>query len=131
MKNLLIISMLFACSIVMGQTSNSAAIIGNPIRKGNILIAQKDFPQKMNWSVASSACAGLGDGWRLPTKDELMKQLYNNRLKIGGFAHDAYWSSTEAELDSNVAWFQDFFGGKQNAVLKNNATFSVRAVKSL
>ena len=40
------------------------------------------------------ACAALGGGWRLPTKDEL-NILYENKDKIGGFASNNYWSSTE------------------------------------
>ncbi|MFH1224133.1 MAG: DUF1566 domain-containing protein [Pseudomonadota bacterium] len=52
--------------------------------------------------VATDYAAGLarshnGGGyhdWYLPSKDELNK-LYLNRVKIGGFALDTYWSSSE------------------------------------
>ena len=36
---------------------------------------------EMNWDDAMKACADLGDGWRLPTKDEL-NLLYENRIKL-------------------------------------------------
>ena len=51
----------------------------------------------MTWEDAKKACAALGDGWRLPTKDEL-NILYENKDKIGGLIHQLrspYWSSTE------------------------------------
>jgi len=85
MKKLLIIPMLFMCSMVIGQTYNSDSIIGKPIRIRNLEVAQNDFPKEMTWYDAKKACTDLGNGWRLPTKDEL-NLLYINKDKIGGFA---------------------------------------------
>jgi hypothetical protein len=63
------------------------------------------------WKDAKKACADLGDGWRLPTKDEL-NILYENRYKIGGFGSSGgYWSSTAVGNDD--AWLQDFSTGYQ------------------
>ena len=39
----------------------------------------------MSWDEAKIACAKVGDGWRLPTKDEL-NMLYEYKVKVGGFA---------------------------------------------
>ena len=39
-------------------------IIGNPIKSGNVEIAEHDFPTQMTWHEAKSACAALGDCWR-------------------------------------------------------------------
>jgi hypothetical protein len=78
--------------------SYSASIIGRPIRLGNLEIAQNDFPELMNWADAKKACADLGNGWRLPTIEELTN-MYLNKHKIGGFSDDYYLSSTE---DKNV-----------------------------
>ena len=50
----------------------------------------------MNWQDAKKACEDLGSGWRLPSKGELLI-LYKNMDKIGGFADDGYWSSTEID----------------------------------
>jgi hypothetical protein len=47
----------------------------------------------MNWNDAEKACEILGDGWRLPTIEQL-NILYQNKVAIGGFASDFYWSST-------------------------------------
>lgn len=69
---------------------------------------------KMGWDEAIIACAKLGDGWRLPTKDEL-NILYKNKNKIGGFSRDrdSYWSSTVEDYDSQ--WTQGFRTGYEGA----------------
>ncbi len=127
MKKLLIIPLLFACYMGIGQAVNPASIIGKPIRIGNLLVAQNDFPNQMNWIDAKKASAALDNGWRLPTTKELAI-LYINRAEIGGFEYNVYWSSKE--YDSNHAWFQSFWTGVQSDVNKVNAIF-VRAVRSL
>ena len=43
----------------------------NPISKGILEVADKDFPNEMNWDDAMIACASLGNGWRLPSIEEL------------------------------------------------------------
>ena len=39
----------------------------------------------MTWSVANRYCDSLGDGWRLPTKDELISMFNNNGDKFGNY----------------------------------------------
>ena len=65
MKKLLIIPMLFACYMVMGQ--NAAKIIGKPYQLNNIEVARNDFKNVQTWNDAIAKCKGLGEGWRLPT----------------------------------------------------------------
>ena len=135
MKKLLIIPMLFICSMVIGQ---SKKIIGKPIQIEHLEVAQNDFPKQMNWNEAKKACYALGSRWRLPTKDEL-NLLYTNRKKIGGFkkfvlhpATSYYWSSTEDNNygSNEYAWRQYFeFDGSQSLVLQTSR-FNVRAVRS-
>ena len=43
----------------------------NPVTGKKIEVALKDFPHKLNLEQALDACNGLGNGWRLPTRDEL------------------------------------------------------------
>jgi hypothetical protein len=105
---------------------NSDSIIGRPIKIGNIEIAQHDFPEYKNWDDSKKACADLGNGWRLPTKDEL-NLMYLNKDKIGGFASGQHWSSTE--FDDIGAWLQTFPYGLQYATFKTG-TLYVRAVRS-
>lgn len=80
------------------------SIIGIPIKIDNLEIAQHDFSDEMNWDDAKAACADLGDGWRLPTEDEL-NILYINKHKIGGFSDGAYWSSTNILFNKVIQYF--------------------------
>jgi hypothetical protein len=57
------------------------------------------------------------DDWFLPSKDELDK-FYQNRLAVGGFSSNVYWSSSE--YFDNFAWYQDFNNGYQNTNLKDH-----------
>lgn len=106
---------------------NPIEIIGTPIKIGEIEIAQNDFAIQMDWNMAMRLCNELGDGWRLPTKNEL-NLLFKNKDTIGGFTRLDYWSSTEGQ-DKELAWFQNFFKGKNATLKKFNC--KVRAVKSI
>ena len=71
-----------------------------------------------NWNSAKSWCAKLGEGWRMPSRDEL-KVLYavqsavmdalaqQNHKPIDGL----YWS--DEEFDQYSAWFMDMSGGEE------------------
>ena len=81
-------------------------------------------------SYAAQLCNDLIVGgyndWFLPSKDELNK-LYLNKVAIGGFAVDSYWSSSEYR--AYYAWYQYFGNGYQNLNYKLN-TYRVRAVRA-
>ena len=126
MKKLLIIPMLFMCSMVIGQTYNSDSIIGKLIKIEKFEVAQYDFPNRMNWKDAKAECAKLGKGWRLPTKDEL-NIMYENKDKIDGFANGYYWSSTE--YSNSYAWLQ-FFDSVEQSYNYKKTKYTVRAVRA-
>ena len=86
-------------------------IIGNIVKLDNLEVAQKDFPEKMNWKDAKIACELLGDSWRVPTIEEL-NILFVNRVDIGYYEDANYWSSTE--IESGRAWFLNFKYGTKN-----------------
>jgi len=125
MKLLFILLLIFGFNISKAQTP--AEIIGKSIKIGNLEIAQHDFKNRMNWDDATKACASLGSGWRLPSKDEL-NFIYQNQSKIGKFVVYYYWTSLENE-DGYGAWFQGFVMGIQDNA-KKNAKYYVRAVRS-
>ena len=82
-------------------------VIGIPIRVGDVEIAQYDCPFTENcglrWEEAVESCNNLGDGWRLPTIDEL-ELIFHNKESIGGFVNEVlvtYWSSTLFEKNEN------------------------------
>jgi len=82
----------------------------------------------MNWDDAKKACAALGNGWRLPTKDEL-NILNENIIYIEGFSYGTYWTSTESD-DISGAWSKNFSNSKQFNYFKYEPNY-VRAVRTL
>jgi hypothetical protein len=110
-------------------TSNFISSLVIPtVKIGNLEVMTEDLG-KMKWDEAMKACADLGDGWRLPTKDDL-NVLYENKDKIGGFTNLYYWSSTEDDSKFK-AWRQGFNIGNQNCgVNKNKRDYYVRAVRT-
>lgn len=170
MKKLLILSLtplLFACARNESKTtdlSNSTTssnttdsknnslidktsqTIGIPKKIADMEVAENAFPNLMNWDDAMAACKSLGEGWRLPTKDELNK-IYNNKEKIGGFTLinkgkfdgltlNQYWSSTESDFGG--AWGQYVDGESSGNQIRNhksklNSVLAVRgpAIKQL
>ena len=57
-----------------------------------LVVYDKDLG-KMKWKEAIKACEDLGNGWRLPNKDELVL-LFENKDIIGDFGDRSYWSSS-------------------------------------
>ena len=135
MKRVLFIPFLFAFYIGIAQNTNPASIIGNPIKIGNLLVAQNDFPEAVSWDDAKTACKALGKGWRLPTKIEL-NTLYLNKTKIGASSNKTYWNSTEYGEQKGqfvyfkYAWTQYFADGEQSTNDKEIENH-VRAVRTL
>jgi len=82
---------------------------------------------KHNWEDAKKVCENLGDGWRLPTREEL-HVMWLHRAHVGGFAAAYYWSSSEYNINS--AWGQNFDNGLQYNNFKNY-TYYVRAVRDI
>jgi len=77
----------------------------------HIEVANFDALEPMAWDEAMKWANGLGDGWRLPTNDELYL-MYIARVRIGGFASAYYWSSSD--LNYSNAWYMGFASGDQN-----------------
>jgi hypothetical protein len=108
MKKLILLPFLLISSFCFAQDAKE--IIGKPIKIGNLLVAQNDFPKTMTYKEAPKACRTLGKGWRLPTKKEL-DIIYKNKVRIGGLSENYYWSSTK--FDSGSPWLQNFNDGEQ------------------
>lgn len=92
--------------------------------------------ERMAWQEAMDRCAALGDGWRLPTIEELRtivdRSVSNPAVVAPLREHDAsayYWSASAiANIPSN-AWFVYTDYGDE---ITTNKTYSyfVRAVRS-
>ncbi len=103
----------------------------HPITGAEVQVGNQDFSDRMNWEEAKRACNDLGDGWRLPTKEEL-KAIFNQLHKNGegNFESDGYWSNTE--VDIYLAWYFDFNTGSADYYDKDHlTTYLVRAVRTL
>jgi hypothetical protein len=130
MKFFLLLPVLLVTIFCFAQDAKK--IIGKPIKIDNLLVAQKDFPDEMEWDEAKKSCQALGSGWRLPTKTEL-RILYKNRYKIGGFRNTFYWSSSETYTPgssfSRDAWYIVIDNGQYLNGTKDNLNHA-RAVKT-
>jgi hypothetical protein len=91
----------------------------------------------LDWKEAKASCKKLGNGWRLPTMEEL-KKIYElkwsstegeEREFIGGFQDALYWSSTEG--DGNNAWYFGFDNEANEYYVDKNDKNYVRAVRTL
>jgi hypothetical protein len=121
-------------SVENKEVIEPSSILGNTSKIGNIEIAQNDFPDIMYYQEAKYACEKLGDGWRLPSKDEL-NILFQNKDKIGNFLNKDYWSLTVkvdelTGLSGSDVWIQNFTVGKQYSSLGSSLCHT-RAVRSL
>lgn len=85
----------------------------------------KTCDKELSWEDAKKWCEEQGEGWRLPTRIELLEAY---EQKIDGFTTSFYWSSTE--YNSSLAWLQGFYDGIQSDVYKSNGLF-VRCIRSI
>lgn len=103
------------------------SIIGKPIIIEKFEVAQNDFPRLLKWDDAVKVCASLGDGWRLPTKDEL-QLIYKRNESLSISNNNSYWSSTIFE--KGYSWSQ-YFGDSFQYHLRMDKYNSVRAIRDI
>jgi len=109
--------------------------IEHPITGEKIQIGKVDFLFKMNWDLAIAECNALGNGWRLPSIEEL-NEIYLKKNEISGLVGEEYWSSSESVDEEPMlcgVLSQSFNGlskGSQGIGNKQDQC-CVRAVRSL
>ena len=125
--------------------NNDLSIIVNPVSEPQA----KKAEQQLEWSQtlldgetvtlsdAEEAVANLGEGWRLPTRQELESLLDLSR-------HDpaidtsiypdtqsrAYWTSTPCAWNSAARWVVDFDLGSVDGSYRDYGNACVRAVRA-
>ena len=108
-------------------TGAKGIVIGTGFANTNSIIsAQGETTTSYAAGLARAYKGGGYDDWFLPSKDELNK-LYINKLIIGGFVNNNYWSSSEKDFE--FAYKLNFTNGDQNANNKVNV-FYVRAIRA-
>jgi len=118
-------------------TSRYTGATGDGLYAGSMntaIIVATQMADNQTGNFAAKVCADYSvtvDGvtygdWYLPSKYEL-NLLYNQRVAVGGFASDYYWSSTDGDNDS--AWQQDFVSGYQDGIVKAYPNY-VRAIRA-
>ena len=108
-----------------GNTSGEAS---EDAKEGldNLEVYKSDLGE-MSWEEAKQACANLGDGWRLPTLDEL-ELLFQSKDNFSGFTSDSYWSSDVSHVPNDCGGI-DFENGHRCSIPKH-AIIGVRAVRT-
>lgn len=81
----------------------------------------------MTWDEAMSYAKSLGDGWRLPTVEEL-KEAYDN--KVEGFQSSYYWSSSTYAQNTSYVWFVHFYY-RYVGVYNKTTNYYVRCVRDI
>lgn len=133
MKKILFFSalvVLFSCNTKPpSSNSDHDLIVGKKIKLENIEIAEFDFPIPVTWPDARNLCSSLGEGWRLPSKDELTL-IYNNFHKVPNLKFEVYWNGYEDYAQySGYAYTHDFYNGKFGFQYQREKA-NVRAVRS-
>jgi hypothetical protein len=98
---------------------------------GDLEIMNEDLDKPLTWEDGKSSVEALGDGWRLPSLQEL-RFMHKNKERIGGFCNDeyedTYWSSQK--FDSERALGLNFMTGQAEDKLYILMKFSIRAVRN-
>ncbi len=94
--------------------------------------------ERVTHKKAEKACAALGEGWRLPTRVELLSLVDDTRAdpaidteRFPDTKSAAYWTSTPFASDSSYAWFVSFYDGYANDLRRDYDDAFVRAVRSV
>ena len=87
------------------------------VKGQNIFVADKDFPTRLDWKEAQNLCSHIGNGWRLPSNDELDAMYTQLHLQgRGNFYGLGYWSNQE--IDSSNASVMYFLSGEKHPTRK-------------
>lgn len=106
--------------------------IVNPANGEKIQIADSDLDNHLNWQMAVNECKKLGNGWRLPTIEEIKLIPYNEMGK--NVLYNSYWTSSETEknefnISPNALKFN--FGRKMQFNASKDQLHLVRPIRTI
>lgn len=107
-------------------TENIIFTVGNT----TLELYPKDLDNKLTFYQASDMVLALGDGWRLPTREEFA-HIYTDLFTPGKLAftkESSYWTSDEVDGKPGMAYTFYFDTGKPFDDIKDYATY-VRLVR--
>lgn len=84
MENILTFEEFLNESILNEKKINPDQVIGTPTEMNGLLIAQNDFDELTSVKTGIKYCSSLGEGWRLPSIEELA-YMWENQDAIKGF----------------------------------------------
>ena len=83
---------------------------------------EEDDGIQRTWREAMDYASSLGNGWRLPTIEELISIIdhkrYDPACKIENCRSSCYWSSSPIASNSSYAWSVNFTNGSVGYNLK-------------
>lgn len=128
----------------VGQLYESGSVKGVVFQvdskgKHGKIVSLTESGNTMTWDDARAWCNGQGEGWYLPTLDELWV-IYRKKKAINKTLEEVkgakvlsdydYWSSDENENDDEQAYTFDMQDSNTYSTYKNNAWVYVRAVRA-
>jgi len=119
--------------LIVGETYKGGIIFSVDASSKKIKVVHSKDAGPMPWSKAIKINEQLGNGWRLPTFEELVlmyKSVGQGATNTGQFANELYWSSTE--FDTYQARLVRFSNGNSTYHYNKSVEhrkFKVRAVR--
>jgi hypothetical protein len=100
------------------------------VKIGELEVMKKNLGQ-FTWYETKTVCEKLGDGWRLPTRDEVINTLYPNKAKIPKLKKDDfYWSVSDDDSNFVAGHFSLRYGHSYGVSAKNSTNY-VRLVRNI
>lgn len=129
--SLLVASFFMSCTSTPPKSNwDYENVLGKTIKVENLEIAEYDFPTETHWAEAKNLCSNLGEGWRLPNREEL-NLIYLNREKIKNLKFEKYWCVSDDKAQYfGYAYIQDFYSGKPGFQYQSGIALA-RAVKKI
>ena len=92
-------------------------------------VTDDDFPEGVDWEVALNVCSSLGDGWRLPTIEELQGMYLLHKEDKQNYQNRTYWSRNRG--NSMTPWDMNFINGSVTFNGFRGKKNQIRAVRDL